>query len=89
MTDESICARCAELIRVKVRRHGVAFEKRVCSVENIGLRVWSDDTVEECSRFVEAPGEEGTILIDLNELAEKVDNLKDDGTGEYPYVYSK
>jgi len=57
MTDESICARCAELIRVRVRRHGVTIvEKAICGERSIDDYLQQTDTVEECSRFVEVPG---------------------------------
>jgi len=59
MTDESICARCAELIRVRVRRHsGAIVEKAICGEGAIDDYLMATDTVGECSRFAEVPGEE-------------------------------
>jgi len=57
MTDKSICVRCAELIRVKVKRN-TSFEIKLCPFDVIAMKLYPDDTVEECSRFVEMPGGE-------------------------------
>lgn len=61
MTNESICVRCAELVRVKVKRKAreeyVIEEESMCSIGVIQDTVFFMDTVQECSRFVQVPGE--------------------------------
>ena len=58
MTKESICAKCAELIRIKVSNYGRGTsgeEIRICPLKGIGEVIVFDDTIEECSRFVKVP----------------------------------
>ena len=60
MTKESICMRCVELIRLKVKRPPgeTSDEKRLCSLGGIYIQLMPYDTIEECSRYVEVLGDE-------------------------------
>jgi len=59
MTEESICVRCVKLIRMKVETNdGRVVEERICSLGGVKDTLMSGDTVKECSRYVEVPGDE-------------------------------
>lgn len=56
MTKESICMRCAELIRMRFK--DFEEEERICGVGAIGTDIMgSGATVKECSRYVEVSGD--------------------------------
>ena len=61
MIDKSICAKCVELIRVKVKRvrrdESFTEEVMVCSMEVINESLGLNDVIQKCSRFVKVPEE--------------------------------